>query len=162
MQRRNLVLGLLALAAVSLMGCGGGSSDGGRDIGPAGGQVFDAQARANLTIPAGALTTTRHFVITSTTNFPADARVVSGTTYTITPADATFATPATLTIKYDPTKIPAGKTEAGQALCKSDPTSATPWTKVPNSMAPDQTNKTVTAMPVDTNKGNAFGILALQ
>ena len=69
-----------------------------------------------LTFPAGALASTRNLTVVPAAAPPANARLLPGTAFDFGPVAATFASPVTITIKYDPSKIAAGSPEAGLQL----------------------------------------------
>jgi hypothetical protein len=102
-----------------LAACGGGGSSSPTTpsapdpnaIGPAGGTVTAENGAVRLTIPAGALTTPVSFTLRRATSVPADPRAVPDTAWDITPS-APFTTPATLTIRYDPARVPSGIAES--------------------------------------------------
>jgi hypothetical protein len=113
--KRNALPLVLLLAA-----CSGGSGSpaapstpGPNAIGPAGGTVVAENGAARLTIPAGALATTISFTLrrAAAGSLPADARFVPETAWDVLPGTP-FATPATLTIRYDPARVPAGIAES--------------------------------------------------
>ncbi|MBX9929796.1 MAG: hypothetical protein K2X99_12900 [Gemmatimonadaceae bacterium] len=106
---RSLVLLSLALAA-----CGrkDGPSAPVKDpnvVGKTGGTVATTGGAATLTIPAGALTSDVKITVATKPDPRGDTRSVGGTAYEFGPEGTKFATPVTLTLKYDKTKLPPGR-----------------------------------------------------
>jgi hypothetical protein len=115
-----------ALAAIMLAGCGGGG-DGTwvPAIGPAGGTVTGANG-ATIVVPPGALTQEVELRITeidpAAATLPVGVERVSAV-YALTPHGTAFAVPVTVTIPFDPAKVPTGRsvqflktTDAAQAV----------------------------------------------
>jgi hypothetical protein len=108
---RSTVLVLL------LSGCGGDGGPSGPQpppaggIGPAGGIVTSADGRASLVVPPNALSGTTALTVTATSAVPLDPRAVAQSAYAIGPAGVQFATPATLTLQYNPALAPVGIVE---------------------------------------------------
>jgi uncharacterized delta-60 repeat protein len=125
----------IALAVV-LAGCGGGGSDGDTSsapppntntpppssgIGAAGGTVTGPSG-AQVVVPAGALTTSTNIAVAQSSAGapPLPAGITAfGQIFAFTPHGTTFAVPATITVPFDPTKVPAGTTPV---LYKTDAT----------------------------------------
>lgn len=107
----------LVLAFVACGG-GGGANPAGPGapatptIGPAGGTVVASDNGARLVVPAGALGAEVPLVIRPATGVPLDPHAVSRASYEIAPPGTTFATPATLTLRYDPNLGPSGTAES--------------------------------------------------
>jgi hypothetical protein len=93
----------------------------------------------SVDIPAGALTQTRNVTIAPATSFPANDRVVPGTTFDFGPTGVTFAQPVTISIKYDPSKV-INSPDSGLRLYE---VVGTGWRLVPESSVNTGT-KTVT------------------
>lgn len=119
----------LVLVANLLLASCGGNSDGSSGTPPPPGTLVKATAggtvssgNASLTIPAKSLTAdtriTESAVSSGLPAAPSGKAVVTGTTYDIGPNGTAFGTgkPATLTIKYDPTKLPSNVPESSLAL----------------------------------------------
>ena len=87
-------------------------------IGPEGGTVSLGDGSVTLTVPVGALSKSVWFSSTPTTFVPASEMLVAGSAYEIGPPGTTFAVPATLTISYDPARLPEGVVEGGLGLFK--------------------------------------------
>ncbi len=106
----------LAPIVLSLCAACGGSPgstpDAGPTVGPAGGTVTTPDGRATLVVPAGALATAVPLTLTTTGIVPLDPHAVAGTTYLVSPAETTFATPATLRLRYNAANGPSGVDEA--------------------------------------------------
>jgi hypothetical protein len=116
---------LFALAAACGGGGDGGDGGGGGNnppppppsgntgIGSAGGTVTEPNG-GKVVVPAGALATNTAIAVAQTSAAsapPLPAGVTAnGTIYATTPHRKTFANPVTITIPFDPTKVPAGTT----------------------------------------------------
>jgi adhesin/invasin len=74
-------------------------------VSTAGASFSALNSLVSVEIPAGALTQTRNITIAPSTSFPANERVVPGTTFDFGPTGTTFAQPVTISIKYDPSKV---------------------------------------------------------
>ncbi len=98
---------MIALVAV---GCGGSSGVNiTKMIGPTGGTVSHTDG-TSVTIPMGALSTAANITITSI-NAPAPAgTVIVGPAYDFGPEGTTFASPVTITLPIETSKIPSGRT----------------------------------------------------
>jgi hypothetical protein len=81
-------------------------------IGPAGGTVTAFGGAVSLVIPANALAAATGITIRATNQVPLDPHWVQGTAYEVAPAGLAFATPATLTLRYDPALGPSGVAES--------------------------------------------------
>jgi hypothetical protein len=110
---------LPAVLAACLAACGGGGSPAApaspppaspNTVGPAGGTVASADGTARLVIPAGALAAPATFTLRPAVSVPVDPLAVPGSAWDILPP-VPFASPAVLTIRYDPARIPAGVEE---------------------------------------------------
>jgi alpha-tubulin suppressor-like RCC1 family protein len=107
---------LLVAALGLLAACGGGDDGGGQQqpagIGAAGGTVNGASG-AQVVVPAGALATDTPIAIEQTSvGAPAlpTGFVAFGPMFAFTPHGTTFAVPVTVTIPFDPARVPAGAT----------------------------------------------------
>jgi len=112
-------MGLLWL----VVGCQGdatGPAEG--RIGPAGGSVSLEDGAVVLTVPAGALLEEVWFTAIPTVAVPAAPPAVSGTTYELGPPGTLFGNPITITVRYDPAKLPqgTGATDLGVFLVQGD------------------------------------------
>lgn len=116
MRSRLSIAGL----AVVLAACGGGGPAGpsspgggpGPTVGPAGGNVASPDGSARLVVPSGALAQPTALVLRSTANVPLDPHAVGRAGYELAPAGTVFASPATLSIRYDPSQGPSGTDES--------------------------------------------------
>lgn len=114
-------------------GDGGGSEGGGpasSTLGPDGGSVSTSNG-TTVTVPPGALGSARTITITPSpsTSGPAGATVV-GTPYVFGPEGLTFSSPVTVTLVYDPTLLPAGKS-ASDVTVFTAPLGSTTFTSLP-------------------------------
>lgn len=108
---------MAALSSVVLVGCDGyATAPSEQRIGPGGGQVFLADGKVSLSVPAGALTEEVWFTALPVTSIPKDDLVLAGTTYEIGPAGTHFNRPMALTISYEVGALPKGFGESGLAL----------------------------------------------
>jgi len=118
---RIAVAGLCLAGAVGCGGGGGGTigvpppsappTPGGTTVGPAGGTVTGLNGAATLVIPANALSSNVSLTLTAATGVPLDPSAVTGSWVQLAPP-ATFAVPATLTLRYDPALRPSGSDES--------------------------------------------------
>src|SRR5688500_4635023 len=108
-------------------------------VSSAGASFSVLNSTVSLEIPAGALTQTRNISVAPTSNFPANDRVVAGTTFDFGPTGATFAQPVPISIKYDPSKV-ISSPDSGLRLYE---VVGTGWRLVPESSVNTET-KTVT------------------
>lgn len=82
-------------------------------VGPAGTKVTLAGGDVTLDVPAGAVGVDVLFTAVPATNLPSNGpATVPGTAWEFGPSGIVFATPVTLTIKYDPALIPPGLQES--------------------------------------------------
>ena len=107
-------------------------------VGTSGGTVTSADGEVGLIIPPTALSTSTPITVAPSTG-TVDPGVLAGSVYDLEPSGTTFATPVTLTIQYDPSKIPAGLHESSLKLYEN---SGTGWQRVPGS-GPSLTDHTV-------------------
>jgi len=84
-------------------------------VSSAGASFSVLNSTVSLEIPAGALTQTRNISVAPTSNFPANDRVVAGTTLDFGPTGATIVQPVTISIKYDSSKF-VNRTDSGLRL----------------------------------------------
>jgi hypothetical protein len=100
--------------AVVLLVCGGCSattkSNAQQSVGTTGGDVTTSDG-SGVAIPSGALPNTVTVTATPATGAPTPmAATVVGTPYTFGPEGQQFSSPVTVTLAFDPSKLPAGKT----------------------------------------------------
>jgi len=111
---RHLCMAWTTGALLALTACGGGSSadpPAVTEIGAAGGTVA-GPGGASLTVPAGALAAAAPLVIARSTSgspaLPAGTET-AGDMHALTPHGTSFAQPVTLTLPFDPARVPAGR-----------------------------------------------------
>lgn len=119
-------------------------TDGG--LVPATGGTVDAVGGAvKIVVPAGAVTSPVSITVTPTTTQTASlldgVYGVVGTSYTFGPAGTTFSAPVTVTVKYDPAKMPVWALPSDLALYHF---TGGAWVKLPD-LVVDATARTVTA-----------------
>ncbi len=90
-----------------------------QSIGPAGGTLSSTDGRISLSIPAGALAQTVDITVNETANPPIPA--VPGAAFEFGPTGTEFAIPASLVIRYDPTRLRQGTSENNLILGKQRP-----------------------------------------
>lgn len=95
-------------------------------LGPAGGTATAFGGNATVTIPAGALNAALAIVIAQITNPQADPKLAPGTGYDFGPTGTAFASPVTLSIRYDPALLVAGTNQSQLRLHKLVGTTWTP------------------------------------
>lgn len=118
-----------AFPAPALLACLAACSDNGEDpvqppppialsqtIGTAGGTLASTDGRVSLTIPPGALDHDVVITIDELTGTMAPA--VPGALYDLGPTGTTFAIPASLTIRYDPTRLASGASETSLIVAR--------------------------------------------
>ncbi len=93
----------------------------------AGGTVRTADGRVTIDVPPGAVPGDTVITITPSTSYFDDGAVVPGTVYDFAPDGILFAAPVTMTIAYDPARIPAGIDEADLRIHKAHPSS---WSEI--------------------------------
>jgi uncharacterized delta-60 repeat protein len=122
-------LAIMLLALLATVGCGSGGGGSAAlppppaSIGPAGGTVT-GPAGSQVVVPAGALTTNTDIAIAeSSVGAPAlpVGATSAGSIFAFTPHGTQFASAVTISVPFDPTKVPAGavptlyKTNAAQS-----------------------------------------------
>jgi hypothetical protein len=137
------ILGVAALFAAVLAGCGGGGSDpsavvnppaadtGSAAIGAAGGTVATQSGAAKAVFPANAVNASTTVTITASSQAPTSARLIDGTAYEFSPSGP-LAQPVQVTLRYNPAKLPSGALQSNLVLYKADNGA---WVAVPNSTA---------------------------
>jgi hypothetical protein len=99
-------------------------------IGPAGGSVSTSD-RTSVTVPAGALAGAQSVTITPSPASPGPARAaLVGPQYVFGPEGVTFSKPVTVTLAFDPARIPAGKS-ASDVKVYTAPVGSTAFTTLP-------------------------------
>ena len=119
---KTLAPSLFLLAVLSACGGGGGSPTApgqptptpapDATIGPAGGTATAFGGVVRLVVPAGALAVATGITIRTTNQVPLDPHWVQGSAYELGPASLSFATPASLVIRYDRSAGPSGVPES--------------------------------------------------
>jgi hypothetical protein len=141
----------LSLLLIAVAGCGSVSSAPPmvqQTIGMQGGSVV-ATDGTRVVFPMGALTTDAVVTITPAVNAPAPASaVVVGTPFTFGPEGATFAKPVTVTLSFDPGKLPAGK-KASDIVIYTAPTGSSSYSPL-ESLVADATHVTATTTHFST------------
>ena len=80
----------------------------GGQLGPDGGTLTLLGGAASLVLPANALVQTTTFVLRPAISPPAHARMVPGTTFELGPEGTMFNRLSTLSLRFDPARVPAG------------------------------------------------------
>ena len=124
----------------------------GQVIGPAGGAVSVLAGSVTVGVPAGAVASAKNISIKPSDNPPPARRLMPGTAYEFGPNGAQFASPVTITIKYDPATLLADSPESGLQLYEAVNGA---WQVVPGS-AVDPSTKTVSGA---VSHFTSFGIL---
>ena len=162
MKTNRWILGVAALVATLLTGCGGGDGYGGSTpptgdtgsavIGAAGGTVATQSGAAKAVFPANAVTANTTVTITASSQAPANSRLIEGTAHDIT-SSGPLAQPVSVTLRYDPTKLPSGALQSRLVLYK---VVGGAWVAVPNSSV-DTAAYTVSA---PLSSFSLYGVLA--
>jgi hypothetical protein len=95
-------------------------------VGPAGGTVGGFAGTIALEVPAGAVAAPVALRFSRPTSLPLDATAAAGSEVLLAPSGVTFATPATLTLGYDPATAPQGVAEDAFGVRTLQGTSWTP------------------------------------
>jgi hypothetical protein len=111
----------------------------GQVVGPAGGFFSALDGSVSIGIPAGAVASARNISVKAATDSPSARRLMPGTVYELGPSGIQFATPVTIAIKYDPSKILPDSPESGLQLYEALNGA---WQVVPGSSV-DPSTKTV-------------------
>ena len=157
-RHRRLTAALLTLAALAWFGCGDGP------VGPLLDETIDGSGGVveapgiRLVVPAGAVPDGTTVTVDRSApsdlppavGFPADSLVAS-TLFDFGPDGLTFATPATLTLEYDPERLPPGTDEGRLRVARID----TAYALVPIT-ARDTINNRIS---VEVDHFTFFGIL---
>lgn len=109
-------------------------------VGPGGGTVATADGMVALSIPSGALSTAASITVQPASGYPTGTSPVAAPV-DLGPTGTTFATPVTLTLGFDPTKLPPGVPPSALRLYTSD---GTGWKVVPRSVV-NSVDNTVSA-----------------
>ena len=84
----------------------------GERTGADGGTITLAGGDVKLALPPGALPNDVFITVVPATNLPATPPAIPGTAWDFGPDGLVFSKPVTMTIKYDPSKLPPGTTES--------------------------------------------------
>lgn len=114
----------------------------GASVGTQGGVLTAAGGALGLSVPAGALTQATLIIVRPVTNAPADARAIPGTTFALGPDGLSFRQGSTLTLAYDPARVPASLAKVSLQLYVQ---SGNGWVVVPGSTV-DTIARTVRGM----------------
>ena len=142
---RSCVLAALLFAA----GCddSGSSTLASAVIGPAGGAVSIASgslAGAAVNVPAGALATDTTVALARATAIDGRGTDVVGDALRISPADASLSAAATITLPYDPDRVPIGTLPGRLRVVVGDGVGGTTGVVVPDAVDPDAGTVTFT------------------
>ena len=136
-------------------------ADGGQ-VTTAGGTVTGAGGAVQIVVPPGAVSTPVAVSVTPNANPPAlpdmkgaTAFILPGTNFTLGPEGTTFSAPITVTLKYDPAKLPAWVTPGDMALIHHN---GTAWEKLPN-LVVDPVAHTITATSTSFSPYGAVAVL---
>ncbi|MGH7646683.1 MAG: hypothetical protein ACREND_01085, partial [Gemmatimonadaceae bacterium] len=111
------VLAGLALLLVTVWACSDGTGPKGPPkLGLKAGTVTSADGLASVDVPAGALSQNIPITVAPATNPTPNTLMVAGTAYDLGPNGTQFSKDLTLTITYDPAKVPAGSGAHALAL----------------------------------------------
>lgn len=98
------------LFALMVVGCGGSSAVNiTKSVGAAGGTVSHSDG-TTVTVPMGALTATANITISSVDATAPAGTVIVGPAYDFGPEGTVFSQPVNITLPYQTSKIPAGRT----------------------------------------------------
>ena len=81
-------------------------------LGVDGGTIAVLGGAFTLSVPNGALAQAAVIMVQPTSPVPSDPRIADGKAYQLSPDALTFARPASLTLKYDRSRLPTGLSEA--------------------------------------------------
>jgi hypothetical protein len=107
---------------ITATGRGGGSGATSLDVraggplGPDGGTLALLGGAVTVVAPPSALPQTTTLLLRPAVAAPAEPRLVPGTAFELGPETLAFARSATLTLRYDPARVPAAAVEAGLQL----------------------------------------------
>lgn len=109
--------------------------------GPAAASITAIGGRVTLALPANALAQITDITASAAASATADPRLLPGTAVDLGPIGLAFAQPVSLTLKYDPTKLPPGSLESALGIFLD---SVGAWRSLPGGTV-NTTAKTVTA-----------------
>lgn len=149
-----------AVVLLVLGACGGGQGPaapgqvppaGDTTIGASGGTLAVDNGAARLVVPAGALAVPTPLTLRTSPRAPLDPHAVFQLAYEVGPAATTFAVPASLVLRYDPSGGPSGTDEASWRLHVLSPSET--WEPVAGSV--DVASHEVTGL---VSAGGTFGV----
>ena len=166
---------LLPTLAAGLTGCGGSSLQaGGFRLVPSGNSLSfsnGASGGVSLQVPGGAVGNATQIALNPAaagsypSTFPSGTTLVPNTAYAVTPGGLAFSKPVTLTIQFDPTKVPTATTKNDLRLFTvASVNGKTQWVAVPLdngvdlSTSPTKPFPTVTATIMQLSTSGIYGV----
>lgn len=122
-------------------------------LGTEGGSLTLLGGAFTLTVPSGGLTQSAAIMVRAVPTAPSDPRLAENVAYELWPASLTLAKPATLILKYDKQRLPAGLSEASLLLGRLN---GGAWSPVPGSVV-DPTTTTVSGA---VTSGGTYAVLS--
>jgi len=122
-------------------------------LGTEGGSLTLLGGAFTLTVPNGALAQSAAIMVRTVTPTPSDPRVPENVAYDLWPATLALTKPATLILKYDKQRLPAGLSEASLLLGRLN---GAAWSPVPGSVV-DPTTTTVSGA---VTGGGTYAVLS--
>ncbi|MFL5615285.1 MAG: Ig-like domain-containing protein [Gemmatimonadaceae bacterium] len=122
-------------------------------LGTEGGSLTLLGGAFTLTVPNGALAQPAAIMVRTASPAPSDPRLAESITYEVWPASLTLAKPATLILKYDKQRMPAGLSEASLLLGRLN---GAAWSPVSGSVV-DPTTTTVSGA---VTGGGTYAVLS--
>ncbi len=117
----------------------------GNEVESSGGLIVAFDGAVKLEFPPGALSRKTTIVVSEVSTYPDAGKVIPGTVYEFGPNGTQFQKPVKLSIRYDPSQLPAGTKESNLRIVLAErPFRFTSWLTVANSTV-DTGAKTVTA-----------------
>jgi len=153
-----LAASVLVLTMLAACGGGGGSPTApgaptptpapDATIGPAGGTVTAFGGVVRLVVPAGALSAATGISIRASSQVPLDPHWVRGSAYELGPVGLSFATPASLVIRYDRSAGPSGVPESDLRLHVIDGTGWEPVGQATTNVGANEASGPITAVGI--------------
>ena len=122
-------------------------------LGTEGGSLTLLGGAFTLTVPNGALTQSAAIMVGTVTPAPTDPRVAENVAYDVWPANLALAKPATLILKYDKQRLPAGLSEASLLLGRLN---GGAWSPVAGSVV----DPTTTSVSGAVTSGGTYAVLS--
>jgi hypothetical protein len=137
-----------ALLFVTVLGCGNNDNQINitKTIGPAGGNVGDPSG-TSVNVPAGALTSNTNITVAQTSAAAPAGTVLVGSAFDFGPEGTTFSQPVTITLPFDSTKIPTGRTSADIRIYTA-PRGSTQYTQLQTTVSGNNVQTTTTHFTV--------------